>query len=319
MLRRCAFSIFVAVILAWLTACQPQGSPAAPPTLTPDERPTATFQSSPTASPSPAPTLPIQPAPVTTLPGETPAPASLLTYTQHGVTVILTRLEVSSDQTSLDFVAQVDPAWGFTFAQNDNPAQDVRSDDRLPSLMDETGHIYQPRGYQSGVGIKRYVDSQTGIATTGGRFIFEPVTGSHLEIAIPLTLQTVRASQPIRFTVANPGQDQSLQVDQSLVFGELPARVKVAKWTSAGKFELSLDGSIQEEDLRPVCLYLYQEPQFPPASYTGCAYADTAFVDLIDALTFDPLPDFSQPVEVRAAADIVFLEPFRFTWVRTQP
>ena len=145
MLRRCAFSIFVAVILAWLTACQPQGSPAAPPTLTPDERPTATFQSSPTASPSPAPTLPIQPAPVTTLPGETPAPASLLTYTQHGVTVILTRLEVSSDQTSLDFVAQVDPAWGFTFAQNDNPAQDVRSDDRLPSLMDETGHIYQPR------------------------------------------------------------------------------------------------------------------------------------------------------------------------------
>ena len=201
MLRKGHLSVFLAMILLWFTACQPKVSHVDSPLLT------------------------LQPAPITTQPGETPAPESSLTTTQHGVTVTLTNLEMSSTQTILDFVAQVDAVWGFTFAQYDTPAQDVRSD-QLPSLVDETGHVYQAREYQSGVGTKRYVDSQTGIAYTGGRFIFEPVIGSRLEIAIPLTLQTVRARKPIRFTVVNPGQDQSLQIDQSLVFGELSARVK---------------------------------------------------------------------------------------------
>ena len=316
MLRRRTFSIIVITILLWLTACQPQGSPVAPSTLTPGLLPTTTDQSSITASSSPVPTFTIQPAQVTASPGETPAPGSSLTFTQHGVTVTVTNLQISSTQTSLDFVAQVDPAWSFTFAQYDNPAQDVRSD-QLPSLVDETGHIYQVLGYQGEVGTKRFVDPQTGIATTGGRFTFEPVTGSRLEIAIPLALQTVRASQPIRVTVVNPGQDQSLQVAQSLVFGELTAAVKAAQWNRGGNFELTVDGSPQGGGLRPVCLYLYQDPQFPPASYAGCAYDDKAIVDLIDALTFDPLPDFSRPVQVQVAADIVFLQPFRFVWVRS--
>lgn len=293
MLRKRHLSVIIAIILLWFTACQPKVSHIDSPIIT------------------------LQPAPITTQPGETPAPESSLTATQHGVTVILTNLEVSSTQTILDFVAQVDTVWGFTFAQYDNPAQDVRID-QLPSLVDETGHIYQVREYQSGVGTKRYVDPQIGIAYTGGRFIFEPIRGSHLEIAISITLQTVQTSQPVRFTVANPNQTQSLSIDPSLIFGELSTRVKAAEWKNAGNFELTVDGSIQENDLRPVCLYLYQDPHFPPASYKGCAYQEGAPIDLTEALTFNPLPDFSQPVEVRVAADIVFLEPFRFTWIRSQ-
>ena len=37
-----------------------------------------------------------------------------------------------------------------------------------------------------------------------------PSRGSRLEIAIPLILFTVRAGEPIRFTVANPDRAQAL-------------------------------------------------------------------------------------------------------------
>jgi len=314
--KRYFVSMLLGTMLMCLSACQAPRNHGDSVALTPIEMPTKT-QNIPIASPSAPPTILSQPATPTTQLGEVPAAGSSLTFTQHGVKVTVTNLQISSTQSSLDFIAQVEPDWGFTFAQNDFPAQDVRNEG-LPSLVDETGHVYQLREYQGGMGTKRYVDPQTGIAYTGGRFIFEPVTGSRLEIAIPLALQTVHASQPIRFKVTNLGQDQSLQIDQPLIFGELSARVKAVEWKNAGNFELTVDGSTQEDDLRPVCLYLYQDPQFPPASYKGCAYQDGAPIDLTETLTFNPLPDFSKPVEVRVAADIVFLVPFRFTWIRAQ-
>jgi hypothetical protein len=315
MWRRYTLFMIVILFLMGATGCQVNHIDSA--ALTPDKAPTASIQNNPAASPRPQPTV-ITYADIPTKPAdEFPAAGSSLTFAQHGVTVTLTRLEVSSTQTILDFVAALDPVWGFSFGQYDNPAQDAFPNDS-PTIVDETGHDYQIREFHGGVGPGRYVDSQTGIAYTAGRFVFEPVTGSRLEIAIPLMLFTVRASKPIRFTVANPDRSQSLAINRSLVFGELSAQVKSAEWKSQGNFELTLDGSVQEEDLRPVCLYLYQDPEFPPASYKGCFIDERVNVDPSERFTFIPLPDFSHPVEVQVAANIIFLEPFRFTWIRNK-
>ncbi len=162
----------------------------------------------------------------------------------------------------------------------------------------------------------RYVDLKTGFAYTAGSLFFEPVSGSRLEITIPITLQTVRTSQPILITVPNPDEDQSLQIGQSLSFGEITAIIKSVEWKSEGNFELRIDGSTQEGDLSPACLYLYQDPRFPPSDYQGCFIDDAYPTDLTQTIAFDSLPDFSNPMEVGAAVDVVFLTPFRFTWIR---
>ena len=315
MSKRSAFSLISMMFLLAFTGCQEQVNPLEPATLTPDLVPTKTSQNTATASPSLQSNLFIHTP--TRQAGEIPAAGSSLTFTQHGVTVTLTRLEVSSTQTILDFVVAIEPVWGFTFDQSENPAQDAFPNNP-PTIVDETGHVYQIREFHGGVGTEKFVDPQTGIAHTAGRFVFESLRGSRLSIAIPLMLFTVRASEPIRFTVANPDHAQSLAIDRSLVFGELSAKVKSAEWKSEGDFVLTIDNSVQEEDFRPVCLYLYQDPDFPPVGYKGCFIDERTDVNPSERLTFNPLPDFSHSVEVQVAANIIFLEPFRFTWVRNK-
>jgi len=276
----------------------------------------ATHETATVLQPNPTPTFAITTATITKLP-EGAAPGSSLTFSQHGLTVTLAKLEISADQTLLYFTAQVDPAWGFTFGEMDAPPEDVYITG-APVITDETGQVYEINGYEGGAVSEKYVDPKTGAAYTGGRYIFEPITGSRLDIAMPLLLMTVRTGQPIHFQVNSPEQSQSLSIESPLAFGPVSLNVKVAKWNSEGSFQLTVDGSLQQGDLRPVCLYLYQDPQWPPASYTGCGFDDNAIVDLQDKLTFEPLPDFSKPVEVGVAANIIFQEPFRFVWIRNQ-
>jgi hypothetical protein len=314
-------STIALIFLMAFTSCQGYVSRSDSVTGTPLGVPAATIQNGAqntiTASPSQQPTRKIYAGMPTRRGAELPAPGSVVTSTQHGVTVTLTQLELSSTQTTLEFVVALDPVWGFTFDEFENPAQDAFPIGS-PAIVDETGYGYQVREFHGGAGPGRYVDSKTGIAYTSGRFVFESLNASRLEIAIPLILFTVRASEPIRFTVANPDRTQSLAIEKPLIFGELPVKVLSAEWKREGGFELTVDGSVQEQNLKPVCLYLYQDPDFPPPDYKGCFIDERTNIDLSEALTFNPLPDFTKPVEVLVAANIIFLEPFRFTWIRNE-
>ncbi len=263
---------------------------------------------------NPSPTFAV-PTATNTKPPEAPVSGSSLTFSQHGVTVTLTKLEITAAQSILYLTAQVDPAWGFTVGKYDSPPQDVFVYN-MPVIRDETGHIYEAHEYKSGVGPGNYVDPKTGTGYVNGRFIFEPVTGSRLDIAIPLQLMTVRAGKPISLDVKSRSENQSIPIGDPLAFGLVALQVKTAEWNRAGNFQLTTDGSIQQGDLRPVCLYLYLDPSQPPVRYKGCGYDGNEVVDLTDTLTFEPLPDFSKPVEVGVAINIVFQEPFRFVWIR---
>jgi hypothetical protein len=184
-------------------------------------------------------------------------------------------------------------------------------------MVDETGQVIQARSVSLWNWDQQHIDPQTGIAYTGGTVVFDPASGSRLNITLQIELQVVRDATPITFNITDPGQAQSIQVDRTLVFGELSPGVKSARWNGSGLFSLTVDGSLGDDELMLGCIYLYQDPQWPPAGYTGCTYQDGVPEDRIGKIVFTPPPSASHLVEVRAAADIVFLKPFQFTWIRS--
>jgi len=155
------------------------------------------------------------------------------------------------------------------------------------------------------------------MAVTGGTFVFDPITSSkQLEISIQIELQVVKDAAPIRFTLTSADQAQPIQIDRQLTFGELSPSVKSAQWNGLGLFSLTVEGSVEENDLMPVCLYLFQDPQWPSPGYSGCSYQEGVPADLTGEINLGSSSKSSEPLEVHAAVNIVFMEPFKFIWVR---
>jgi hypothetical protein len=117
MLRKHRLLLITAMTLLGFAACQSKTSQVDSPTLTSQTPPTSIRPSEP-------------------LPSE-----GSLTASQHGITLTVTRLEVSSSQTVIDFISLVDSKWKFTFGQYDSPPQQVFVN-QVASLVDETGHSY---------------------------------------------------------------------------------------------------------------------------------------------------------------------------------
>ncbi len=310
MIKRYKLSVLIALLLVSLSACRIQSKPTG--LEKPDQPVPSPTLSIPTNSPGPQPTL----TATVLQPGEEVAGKnSILTSEQHGVRITITHLITTPTETDLDYIVEINPEWGFTFGKNDNPPQQTFA--YSPAiLVDETGHIYDTRAYHGGN--ERTIDPQTGKALHGGEFVFEPVSGSILTIDLYLELMTVRATGPLSFNISSSGKAQDLSWDKPLKFGELSNRILWAKWHPEGWIDLAMDGSIQQYDLRPICLYLYQTPQSPPPGYAGCSWSDEVITDLQQSIHFDPLPDLTKTIEINAAVDVIFETPFKFVWVLSQ-
>jgi hypothetical protein len=295
-----------AVVLFWLSACEPVGLAGQATTQTPSN--TETISVKPDSSSTPTQNLAPAPTSGPTKPSLGPESGSILTSTQHGIKVTLTNIVFSSEKTNLDFIIEVEPRWGFTFDKFDVPPQQVVSDNE-PIMTDEMGTQYKPLSYQ---GENEYqIDPTNRIAKTGVHFTFGPVSGSRLAIKIWLGPQTVPAPETIRLIDSS----HAPVIPQQLTFGELSAKIKSATWEKENSLKVSVN-AIQMEDLILDCIYLYTDPQNPSQGDDGCSYTYGKPEDRTYKMIFEPA---SQAIsaEVHVAANLGILTPFQFVWVRT--
>lgn len=228
---------------------------------------------------------------------------------------MLTNLETSSTSrlTYLDFTAYADPGWGISY----NSFSQVAMFNQPPSIVDGDGKVLFPSA-AGGEKPNLSVDPTTGIASFGEHFVIQPISSSPLAISLPLTINSVRAADPVRLSVASPGQTQSVAIDQQLVFDTFSTNVKSAQWNNSGKFEVTVDSNLQEGNLMLGCLYLSTDPQQVQSGEGRCNLVEDLPGERTGTLEFSSQPDFSSPVEIWVAADIIFLKPFTFTWIRSK-
>jgi hypothetical protein len=296
-----------ALVLIGLSACGAPGISVPIPTQIAAS--TATISTQPEASSTPTEILTFTPTSAPTLdPGE-PQPGSVLSSTQHGVTVTVKKIVFSDSETIVDFIVELDPKWGFTFAKYDVPPQQVISSHE-PMITDEKGNQYKPRSYQGASVEESQVDPSTGIALTSGRFIFDPVSGSHVTIKIWLEGSIVHAPETIRLI----GTKHTPTLPKQLMFGELSAQFKSAVWEQGNALKVTIKG-VKQDDLILDGIYLYTDTTNVSKGYEGYGGTYGAPEDRTTQIIFDPSSQ-AIPAEVHIAGYIGFLTPFQFEWIR---
>lgn len=265
---------------------------------------------------APSPTLRPSPQP---LPTSEAGPGSVLTDSQHGLTITITNIEFTETKTIVSYEAAVDPRWGFTFEPDVIPPQRVFPGAKYPEavITDETGQTYIQHEREFELWHEGRVDPVTKIAYTGGRFVFDPIKGSELNFQLKFGLMFLHADKPIRVELSNPELDQALTVQPSLTFGELTVPVKSAQWFDGNTFELTL-ASTERDGLILNCVYIYTDPTVVSPGFKTCYLTAGVADDRSGQMFIDPVPTLSKPVDVYVTADIDLTEPFVFKWVRSE-
>ncbi len=315
-------TIFGLIALLLLAACTTTVSPtfSIPPaptlpavTMTPQATVAPVDGATPVETPSPI--LPPSPQPQ---PTSEAGPGSVLTDSQHGLTITITNIEFTETATIVNYEAAVDPRWGFTFESDAIPPQRVFPGAKYPEavIIDETGQSHEQREKEFELWHVGRVDPVTKIAYTGGQFVFGPVSGNELNIQLKFGLMSIRAEAPIRLEIPNPELDQILPIQQSFTFGELTTEVKSANWFDGNTFELTLAGT-ERDGLILNCVYIYTDPTVISPGHKTCYLTAGLADDRPAQMILDPLPTSSEAVEVYVSADVDLTEPFLFKWMRS--
>lgn len=245
------------------------------------------------------------------------APTSSGSQTKDGVTVTITNVDFSENETIVTFVIEVDPNWGLDITADPFP-QALHNN---PMLFDEAGKQYAATSGTYGL---PQSDETTGGVKFENVVTFPPIESQSIIFQTEIEVSGIPISQPVSVSIANHQVDDVWSIGPGITFSkftDVPGKIKLVS-QSGDTLELEFTFErVTNDDIQLGCLSFYPANQDWANNEGTENHFRECLADQQQVIskTGMALPtDQKLPIPFHVMGSAGFVEPFTVSWSKAE-
>jgi hypothetical protein len=237
---------------------------------------------------------------------------SNVSQTQNGVTLTITDVTYSENETIVTYITQVNSRWGLDVKAF--PPQQALPN--KPILFDGTGKQYNPTAYSGGL---PQIDAETGGVKFENTVTFPPVDNKTISFQSGIEISEIPIIQPVSVSIYKHKVLDVWSTSQGITFNfssfaDIPVKVKLLSRNDS-KMELEFTFErVTNDGLKLGCLSYYPDNQDMTSSERGCQWDEK---QIVSRVRMDSPKDELSPILFHVTANVAFIEPFKVSWSTT--
>ena len=240
-----------------------------------------------------------------------------VSQTKSGVSLTITRVDFSEEDTVVTFVVQVDPEWGLDI--NADPPQQALYNN--PILLDEAGK--QSAAISGTYGLPQ-VDEETGGVKFENVVTFPPVASNGIIFQTEIEISEIPVLQPVYVSIANHQVPDVWSIGPGITFSgftDVPGKVKLSSQSGDTlELEFTFD-RVASGDIRLGCLNFYPGNQDWANNEGTVNHFRECLADkqqIVSKIGMALPIDQTSSIPFRVTGSAVFVEPFTVSWSRME-